>query len=248
MLAARPDDPYAGFDPLDSPAYSIGLAAHYIGMPSATLKTWVQGRSYPTQKGGSWSPPLIDLPDGDLDELSFWNLVEAWVLRAMRVRHHHSMSEVREAIRYVGNELGVERPLAHKSWKSDGVRLFIECECIDVQVARQAGGQLYQQWYAAHLERIRWDAHDMAECLFPFTRRPDEDAHVLPSIVAITPRIAFGQPIVERRGVPTEAVFDRWLGGDRPEHLAREYELTLSEVDESLRWEAYLIETKAKAA
>lgn len=244
MTEAQVRDPYAGFDPLDVPAYSIALAAYYVRMSAETLKTWVFGRDSGKQHGQR-SPPLIDIPDLDRGELSFWNLVEAWMLCTMRISH--SMFEVRNAIRYVSEHLKVPRPLAHRSWKSDGMRLFVEYKGKHLQTSRGRGGQMVQDWYAAHLKRIRWDASDMAEWLFPFTR-PDGGIVDPPTIVAITPRIAFGQPIIERAGVPTEAVFDRWRGGDDREHLAKDYGITAEEVDEALRWETYLIEAKAKAA
>jgi len=242
----RTESPLANADPLDRPAYSLALAARYVGMPAVTLKTWVMGRRYPTREGSGWSSALIELPDARRQELSFWNLVEAWVLRAMRVEHGHTMHEIRRALDYVAGKLHVPRPLAHRSWETDGARLFVEYENLHLQAALGTG-QLVQEWYVAYLERIAWNAAGMADLLFPFTR-PVNGAHDPPRVVAITPKVAFGQPVIERRGVPTEAVFDRWRGGDSPGHLARDYDLTPDEVDEALRWEAYLIEAKAKAA
>ena len=43
------------------PAYGILEAAQYLRLPPSTLRDWVKGRSYPTEKGRRFSAPLISL-------------------------------------------------------------------------------------------------------------------------------------------------------------------------------------------
>src|SRR5215472_8712388 len=88
---------YGGQDPREMSAYSILEAAHYLRLPPSTLRDWVKGRSYPTEKGQRFSAPLTPLPpraQGDPLALSFFNLVEAHVLGALRREHHVSMAKV----------------------------------------------------------------------------------------------------------------------------------------------------------
>ena len=94
---------YGRQDPREMPAYGILEAAHYLRLPSSTLRDWVKGRSYPTEKGQRFSAPLIPLrrPQGDPLALSFFNLVEAHVLGALRREHHVSMAKVREALTFL---------------------------------------------------------------------------------------------------------------------------------------------------
>jgi len=61
--------------------------AHYLRVPLATLRSWVRGRYYPTERGQKFFKPIIELPDSKLASLSFVNLVEAHVLDAIRREH-----------------------------------------------------------------------------------------------------------------------------------------------------------------
>jgi hypothetical protein len=56
-------DLYGGKDPRELPAYGISEAAHYLQLPRATLRSWVLGQPYITQKGPQFFAPLIDLAD-----------------------------------------------------------------------------------------------------------------------------------------------------------------------------------------
>ncbi|WP_235181487.1 hypothetical protein [Limnospira platensis] len=49
------------------PIYTIADTARYLHIPLPTLKTWVNGRSYPTQKGDQDFLPLIQRPQSPLD-------------------------------------------------------------------------------------------------------------------------------------------------------------------------------------
>lgn len=110
----RPD-PYRGKDPREIPLYGIAEAAHHIHLPTATLRSWVDGRTYKLADGTKgFSPPLIDRPDAEDPRLSFNNLVEAHVLRALRVEHHVPMGHVRKALDYAQRECGIDRLLIRR--------------------------------------------------------------------------------------------------------------------------------------
>ncbi|WP_338114605.1 helix-turn-helix domain-containing protein [Thermus tengchongensis] len=99
-------------DPRDRPLYTLREAARYLGVPEATLRAWVRGRSYPVRggQGWGWSGPLIATPEGG-PLLSFHNLVEANVLVALRKEHRITMGKVRQMVAYARERLGVARPL-----------------------------------------------------------------------------------------------------------------------------------------
>lgn len=69
-------DVYDGLDRRDIPTYPIVDAARYVRIPVGTLRSWISGRSYLSGKGNQFSPPLIELPNPKIRELSFTNLVE----------------------------------------------------------------------------------------------------------------------------------------------------------------------------
>jgi DNA-binding transcriptional regulator YiaG len=57
-------------------AYTVGEAAHYLGVPKSTLRSWFAG-----QRGFR---AVIKPADAKALGLSFTNLVEAYVLTAIR--------------------------------------------------------------------------------------------------------------------------------------------------------------------
>ena len=88
------------FNPQDTPAYPLTEAARYLKVPAATLRSWVIGRPYPRGEGVAHFQPLIRPSSARPPLLSFWNLVEAHVLRSLRTEHGISLKDLREALRY----------------------------------------------------------------------------------------------------------------------------------------------------
>src|SRR5438105_14454888 len=86
----------------DQPAYGLAEAARYLKVASATLHSWVAGRPYP-KAGGKIArfQPLIHPPRRNPPVLTFWNLIEAHVLRSLRTEHGVSLKAVRQALDYV---------------------------------------------------------------------------------------------------------------------------------------------------
>jgi hypothetical protein len=93
----------------DSPAYTIAEAARYLRLPLATLRSWVFGRQYPTAEGQGEFTPLIRPASRRPPLLSFSNLIEAHVLRALRTDHGVPVKAVRSALAYA--EKGELSPL-----------------------------------------------------------------------------------------------------------------------------------------
>jgi hypothetical protein len=120
---------YGGQDPREMPAYSILEAAHYLQMPSSTLRWWVKGWTYRIDAGERFSSPLLVLPGAPERKpllLSFVNIVEAHVLDALRRDHHIAMPKVREALSYLEAHFPSPHPLADQRFETDGMHLFIE--------------------------------------------------------------------------------------------------------------------------
>src|SRR5690242_20429497 len=82
---------YGDRDPRDIAAYPQVEAARYAGVPLATLRRWVGERED--------TPAVIELPEGSAGQLSFYNLVEAFVLGALRRRHHIPLQQLRKDVR-----------------------------------------------------------------------------------------------------------------------------------------------------
>jgi DNA-binding transcriptional regulator YiaG len=68
-----------------TPAYSFGEAAHYLSMPTATLRAWCVGQKQGNKKEFI---RLIELDGAPREGLSLLNLVEAHVLASIRRIHN----------------------------------------------------------------------------------------------------------------------------------------------------------------
>lgn len=213
--------------------YGIAMAAHYLALPEATLASWVRGRHYPTASGKRRSKPLIRLPEPKEPLLSFTNLVEAHVLKAIRRRHGVAMQKVRPALDHLENRLGVEHPLAHEQLLTDGVSLFVERFGKLVNLS-QAGQLAMREMLAAHLRRIEHDSQGFALRLYPFSRGEQLD---VPRVVVLDPRISFGRPVIDGTSVRTEVIASRLKAGESIQSLASDYGVEAERIEEAIRYE-----------
>ncbi len=217
----------------NQPAYTLAEAARYLKVASATLRSWVVGRHYPKEQGLGHFKPLIHPPETQPTTLSFWNLIEAHVLRSLRAEHGVSIQALRQALAYAEKTLSVRRLLLSQELRTHGGKVLLDRygQLIDLS----ASGQLaMRKMFEAHLERVEWDEWHFPVRLYPFTsshapenRRP----------IAIDPNVAFGRPVVVRMGISTHAIAERIDAGESVADLALDYDLTPPEVEEAVLYE-----------
>ncbi len=215
----------------NQPTYAAAEASRYLKLPAATLRSWVIGRPYPKGDSVGHSRPLIHPPQKQPLLLSFWNLIEAHVLRSLRTEHAVSIRAVREALRYAEKSENIERLLLRKDLETEAGKLFLRKygELIELS----GSGQLaMRKLFEEHLKRVEWDEWQFPVRLYPFVsgdpeRRP----------IAIDPSIAFGRPIVLRAGVSTGVIAERIDAGESVADLADDYGLTSEEVEQAVVYE-----------
>jgi uncharacterized protein (DUF433 family) len=206
-----------------TPAYPYAEAAHYLNLPLSTLRAWFLGQ-------GKFHHVIR--PDGQA--LSFLNLVEAHVLKAIRRAHRISLPKVRKALNYVRTQLEVERPLANERFQTNGVDLFVERLGQLLNVSKDGQFEM-DALLRTHLQRIEWDDAGIPIKLYPFTRKA-ATANA-PAPVEIDPTVAFGRPVLKGRGVPTAILADRFKAGDSLSMLASDYETSTEQIEEAIRCE-----------
>jgi uncharacterized protein (DUF433 family) len=221
-------------DPRELPAYTISEAAQYLSIPKATLRSWVMGATYRKNGIRKHFKSVIRLPVADSQLLSFFNLAEAHVLRALRTRYRLALPSIRRALSYVQKRFGWERPLIQQDFKTDGASLFVE-RLGQIEEA-SSGGQLIMQDVLLHLERLEWEDELVAR-LYPFTRGSTLDA---PKSVMIDPRYSFGRPILHQSRIPTAVIAERYKAGDSILTLAEDYGCPPLEIEEGIRCELRL--------
>jgi uncharacterized protein (DUF433 family) len=217
----------------DQPAYSLAEGSRYLRLPVATLRAWVLGRAYPTAGGARHFQPLVRPARRRPPQLSFWNLIEAHVLRSLRTDHGVSLRALRQALTYAQRELRIERLLLSQELCTDAGQLFLDRYRALINLS--ASGQLaMRRLFDQHLKRVEWDAWKFPVRLYPFLTAdlPAEDRPI-----AIDPHIAFGRPVLVRSGISTAVLADRMDAGEAVEDLADDYSLTRAEIEQAVLYE-----------
>ena len=190
-MKRRQQDIYGGKDPRDVAAYSIVEAAGYLKIAPSTLRSWVAGRQYPKRKGAGRFLPLIVIPQERSPRLSFNNLVEAYVLRALRTQHGVSIDAVRKAIAFATKSANVGRLLLSPELRTEAGDLLLDKYGELVNLTRS--GQLaMKKILEAHLKRVEWDQADIPTRFYPFVT---SDALEDRKVIVIDARRSFGRPM-----------------------------------------------------
>ena len=211
---------YNGRDPREVAAYGVTDAARFIDVPPATLRSWISGE-----------PGLIAPADPGTRRLSFHNLVEAHVLRALRTRHSVQMKHVRTAISYAERELGIERLLLSKEMQTAAGDIFLERFGQLVNLSR-SGKLAVKELLAAYLERVERDSRAIPIRLYPLVPGEKDERPVV-----IDPGVSFGRPTVAGSGIQTSVLVQRFDAGESLGELGADYGLTEGQIKSAVLFE-----------
>ncbi len=217
----------------DTASYTLAEAARYLRLPSTTLRSWVLGREYPTEEDSGEFPPLIRPASKQPPLLSFPNLIEAHVLRSLRTKHGVPVKALRSALTFAQETLGIDRLLLRPELRATAGKVFLDCygELIDLS----ASGQLaIRQLFNEHLKRIEWDKSNFPARLYPFLSVVSVDGDCP---IVIDPHIAFGRPVVVRKGVSTSTIAERIDADESVEDVANDYDLGKTEIEQAILYE-----------
>jgi uncharacterized protein (DUF433 family) len=217
-------------DRRDLPRYTPQEAAHHLSLPVSTVRAWSVGQRGQHREKPRFFQPIITPAQRSPLSLSFWNLVELYVLRSLRRTHDLPMPKVRAALRFTGEKLGARRPLIEETFYTDGINLLVErlASLIDT-----ADGQTVMRGVLVDsLRRVERSTDGRVVRFYPWLNEPTEVR-----AVEIDPDRAFGRLVLVGTGIPTQAIADRFGGGDDIDVLARDYDLDVAKVQQALRWE-----------
>lgn len=169
----------------------------------------------------AWAEPVIRPVGGSPPWMSFNNLIEAHVVRALR---HQAVAPVllealRTAVRYAENTLNIKRILLSEELLTSAGDLFIER--FGQLVKLDGSGQVaMRQLLQEHLSRVERNGALPAR-LYPFVSSDlDGDRSIV-----IDPKLSFGRPVVADRFVPTSVIIARLNAGEDVDELAEDYDL-----------------------
>lgn len=222
----------AAFD-RDIAAYTLAEAARYVRLPAATLRSWVLGRQYPTADGNANFPPLIRPASRRPPWLSFSNLIEAHVLRSLRTEHGVPVKALRSALAYAEKTLHIDRLLLRPELRAEAGKVFLDRygELIELTASGQLAMRLL---FDQHLNRVEWDSSRFPVRLYPFlsASAPGPERGIV-----IDPRIAFGRPVMLRKGIATSTIAERVDAGESVDEIAAEYDLGPAEIEQAIVYE-----------
>jgi uncharacterized protein (DUF433 family) len=216
----------------EMPAYSIGEAAGYLRLPVSTLRAWLLGQRYTAGDTPKIFRPVIEIADAKQRQMSFINLVEAFVLSGIRREHSIPLPKVRKAVEYLRRTFRTRRPLAEEQFETDGVDLFVD-KFGALIGATQEGQLQMREVIRDRLKRVLRDPKGVPQkiVLFP-ARRPAEKGDIV-----IDPRLSFGRPVIDGYGLRTAVLAERFYAGETVEELANDYGVPSEAIQNALRCE-----------
>jgi uncharacterized protein (DUF433 family) len=217
----------------NAPLYTAADVAHYLRIPPSTVRAWAFGQSYRVGKETKRFKPVIQIADPKGRHLSFINLVELFVLSAIRRQHGVALKQVRSALVYLAKKFPSEHPLADHQFHTDRVDLFVEKFGEYLNISRE--GQIaIKEVIVARLQCVMRD--DKGNPLKLYVQ-PRGEALADRGIVVIDPRLSFGRPVIDGTGIRTEIIKDRWIAGESLASIAEDYGRQPSEIEEIIRAE-----------
>jgi uncharacterized protein (DUF433 family) len=167
--------------------------------------------------------------------LSFNNLIEAYVLRALRVDHKLQMQAVREALEYAQREFGIPRLLLSSELQAMPGSVFLQRFGQLINLNRS--GQLAaKQLLDAVLQRVKRNPNGLPAQVFPTASYDFNALRHSPQLIVIDPEVSFGRPIVAGRGVRTATIISRIDAGEEPQDVAQDYGLEPEELEAAISY------------
>lgn len=218
---------------LDLPIYEATVASYYLDIPVSTLTSWVRGRPYLTRQGRVHSPPILIRPDPESPLLSFTNLIEAHVLRALRTLRF-SMAEIRSAVEKLRNDYGDPHPLAKSDLYTDHEDIFVKDFSQGLVKLTRPNQLVMQKIVHDHASRVIF-TNKRAMGVYPFAVGVSEPDSLSP--VRIHIREEYGEPTLAGTGIPVEAILSRFAAGEGIPSLADDFGTPTTSIEDLLRWE-----------
>lgn len=195
------------------------------------IRGWVAG--YPR----THSDPIVENEVGHADgklAMGFLNLMEVRFI-AYFARRGVKVASIRHMASEAKDLLKNEHPFATNAiFSTDGKKIFAKSaeETGDRRLYDLKGKNwaFYDVIKESLLRDVEFDPNGVYRSWWP--------AKGLAPNVMIDPRVAFGQPVLDQSGVPTEALFESFNAeGETYESVAHWFEVPLDQVQQAVRFE-----------
>jgi len=205
-----------------APAYALSDAAFYLRLSRGKVNRWAAALGV---------GPNDSAQQKDFVALSYVNLLELHVLKAMRLKHEVPLQRVRKALAFLRGSLPTPHPLLDRDFSTNGLDLFFEQDG-DLINASRGGQRAIRQIVHLYLSRIDWRGDQLS--FYPFVQFDTESE---PKLIEMRPAISFGRPVLAGTGIAAEVVAGRFRARESAKDLASEYNVPLAVIEEAVRWE-----------
>jgi uncharacterized protein (DUF433 family) len=226
-----------GFHFIGVGVYAVPEASRITRVSPWRIRRWLQGYRFRVTEGHHESPPVftssLPLVDGEL-ALNFWDLQEMRFVDAF-LRAGVKWKTLRTAHERAEQDLGLH-PFSRGNFVTDGTRIFQE---IVPEVRRSDGAFVdivssqasFRSVVGPYIVDLSFDQDGQAAEWWPLGKD---------RLVVLNPQRSFGQPIVEREGVPTNILARAYRAEQSYARVARWYDVSESGVRDAVEYERTL--------
>ncbi|MEW6142497.1 MAG: DUF433 domain-containing protein [Chloroflexota bacterium] len=158
--------------------------------------------------------------------VTFLDLVSMRMIAILRSRNVR-LREIRHTTKWLQKEFNIEWPLAYKPLWTYGSNVFIEFGRHLLTASRfgQEAMDFIGEWLNKVELDMRFDERNIASSWYPY-----QD-------VCLNPKIQFGSPCIDGTRIPTRSIWGKVKAGDKPEIVAKLYDIGLTQVYHAVEWE-----------
>jgi uncharacterized protein (DUF433 family) len=221
--------------------YTIPEAARLTRISRGRIRRWISGYDWTSGDRRYHSPPVWRPDVEPLDEaraLSFRDLLEIRFVDAF-LTAGVTWKRLRRIAEIAANRFNTTHPFSTRRFLTDGRTIYDE-------IRREGGGSLedlhnqqlaFDRIIRPSLHRgLEFDQAGSARRWWPDSGKPS------PKIVVIDPSRSFGQPIIEKKNIPTRIIAGA-VAAEGPEsesRVAQWYLLSVDDVRAAVRFETSL--------
>lgn len=214
--------------------YTVTEAARLTGISAGRIRRWLRGYTFRSGDRPRRSAPVWQgqLPPSNGLALGFLDLLEVRFVETF-LRHGVSWPIIRKAETRGRERFGTIHPFATRGFQTDGRKIFarISDEESIPALLDVADSQLaFHKMISPSLAGIQFD-DDAPVRWWPLGQKRQ---------VVIDPKRSFGQPIVNREGVPTAVLATAFEVEGSEEAVAKWYEVNVRSVRDAVEFEKRL--------
>ena len=204
--------------------YSPRQAGRLLGSSPQDVLRWTRG-SGPQEPLWKAHYQFLD----DSNEISFLDLIELRVVRALRVAGI-SLQAIRYAIEVAQKRFNIDRPLSAIQFKTDGTEILMDAVEQDGELVslskKRPGQKVFSRLVAQSVSGLEFEGSRVSRW------RPEQTKHVI-----IDPERSFGDPILEDVGISTSVLFQEFERFRDYKYLSRLYEIDVAQIRDAVSFE-----------